>query len=174
MRWLVAGKRESELAKRQLRVTKLIYWMLAHSLILLCLGARWPLFAGAPARLASVPTKKKPKKAAQEEPAHYVVHEILDAKIENNKQLFKTWWEGYPEDEATWEPVEVFDTSALKKMVSDFLSKPVDSKVPAAAPSAIPIEVVEAVGVLNRGTGAPFSVHGARNLSAARNARTKW
>ena len=54
-------------------------------------------------------------------PENYIISKILDKKVENGKTLYLVKWKGYKDDEATWEPSNIFDrTKDLKKMRKQF------------------------------------------------------
>jgi hypothetical protein len=48
----------------------------------------------------------------------YYVEKILDKKYVDGKTYYLVKWEGYPEDESTWEPYK--NLAHLKDMLKEF------------------------------------------------------
>jgi transposase-like protein len=54
-------------------------------------------------------------------PKIYIISEILDKKIENNKTFYLVRWKGFKKEDATWEHAKTLDrTDALRKLKRDF------------------------------------------------------
>ena len=45
-------------------------------------------------------------------PDTYIISKILNKKVENRKTFYLVKWKGFKEDEATWEPSNIFDRTA--------------------------------------------------------------
>lgn len=65
--------------------------------------------------------KEPDAKYIRGEPITYIISEILDKKVENNKTFYLVRWKGYNADNATWEPAKIFDrTKQLKEMKRNY------------------------------------------------------
>jgi hypothetical protein len=51
----------------------------------------------------------------------YAVEDILDVRVTRGKRMFLVKWEGYPIQEATWEPES--NLSNCPKILADFVSR---------------------------------------------------
>ena len=61
---------------------------------------------------------------AAEEEEYYTVEKILEKKKRGKRTTYLVKWEGYTENEATWEPAS--NLKNVKEMISAFEKRPVD------------------------------------------------
>lgn len=65
--------------------------------------------------------KEPDSKFIRGNPKNYIISEILDKKIENNKTFYLVRWKGFKKEDATWEHAKTLDrTDALRKLKRDF------------------------------------------------------
>ena len=64
----------------------------------------------------------------EEEDIEYGVEEILDSRRNRGKVYYRVRWEGYAEQDDTWEPIDVLDgcPDKLREFREKFPNKPFD------------------------------------------------
>ena len=76
-------------------------------------GGEKPTIANLPGLTAEMEEKVEEEPEKKLISPSYEIEKVLDQRIHRGKQEYLVHWKGYPEDEATWEPLEHFNELAV-------------------------------------------------------------